>query len=174
MYVRLVSSRATGWRNIAVWILAFLWAIGLVLGACVSAGSFGNAAMMRIAAQSNVSIVGSCVVVLLPLLLSVVSVYFGMPFLILPLCLIKSFSFGYISSYTLHVFGDAAWLVRSLFLLSDIAMNVFMLWFWFRHISGRKEKLFNDTLVCLIGACIVAATDHLFASPFLVMLIETQ
>lgn len=174
MYVRFPSSRSTGWRNIAVWILAFLWAFGFVLGACISAGSFGNASMMRIAAQSNVSIAGSCVVVLLPLLLSVASVYFDMPFLILPLGLIKSFSFGYISTYTLHVFGDAAWLVRCLFLFSDIVMNMFMLWFWFRHIPGRKEKLFKDTFICLIAACIVAAADHLVASPFLMMLMEKQ
>ena len=68
-------------------------------------------------------------------------------------------------------FGDAGWLVRSLYQFSDLFLVPVLCWFSLRYISGDRPLVRKDLLTVLIGCVTVCSLDLCFISPFLVKLI---
>lgn len=158
--------------RICIWILAFVWISGLICGVMYAAYDATIISLMRMVCFNCVSIVGLATILILPLLISAVAVYFSKPAVIYLLSAFKAFSSGYCIYGTLAVYGSAGWLIRLLLLFSDTCITVVLMWFWIRHISGSKRALTADTAVCTVLAGLIGIIDYTVVSPFLVTLVD--
>lgn len=161
------------WRKAGIILLAFFWTLGLFLGIYSSfpmEDSFFR--LMRAAAGCRVSIVGLFAVLILPFLFSAFAVYFSQPWLLLLICFLKAYCFGFCCFLTQISFGSAGWLLRLLLLFSDCCILPVLCWFWIRHISGEKRALWQDLAVCAAASLLIGGVDYCVISPFLATLID--
>lgn len=152
-------------------LLAVFWIAGMLTGLHISntVNAFDNS-LMRAAVLSGVSMVGLLAVVLFPLILSAIAVYFSVPLFFFLLSFGKAFGFAFCSFRILTAFGSAGWLVRWLLLFSDTCMSVVLLWFWIRNINGIGASSKKDLAVCAAFALLIGCFDYFVVSPFLRML----
>ncbi len=150
-----------------------LFITGLLLGVFIARNSIASLSQIVLTTSHfSATVSGLIASLCLPLLLSVIAVYYSFPAAIVPICLIKAFAFGYCSCVVLLSFQCAGWLVRLLFLFSDSLIVVPLLWFWLRHIDGTKVHLKQDTVLCLLAALIIGFLDYVCISPFLALLLQ--
>ena len=161
------------WCKLRKYLLAFSWCLGLLMGiATAHTASDKLVPLMYIATRSDVSVTGLFVSCVFPILLSACEVYFSEPWLLLPISTLKAFGFGFCSFGVSLAFGSASWLVRLLFLFSDICVIPLLFLYWIRHIGDVSGKTGRELAGCIAVATAVAATDFYVISPFLVKLIE--
>lgn len=153
--------------------LALCWIAGLLMGSLLAIGA-GNAfsSWMRTADLGCVSIVSFVTVLFLPFLFSAFAVMISRPQLLLLICFLKAFSFGFCASGITQCFQSAGWLVRGLLLFSDGCLLPVLLWFWVRHIDGTQRVTTSEMLACAALTFLVGSVDRCLVSPFLAMLIE--
>jgi hypothetical protein len=140
----------------------------------VSAAAASNSyfLLMRMAPSSHVTIVGLAVSLLLPFLSIAFAIYMDKPLWIYPICSCKAFGFAYNGFGISAAFGSGGWLVRSLFLFSDILTLPAFCWLALSHIYGRTTNWKRDIAISL-GICIGAGClDIWFISPFLAHIIQ--
>lgn len=137
--------------------------IGTLLAASTEISSFS---WMRLAADSQLSIVGHIVTQLLPFLIAAYAVYISKLWLLLTVCSCKLFSFAYMGSLIWFTFGSAAWLVRMLLLFSDIILVPMLCWFGFKQVIAKVDQT-KDLWICISIVCVTALINLLFISPFL-------
>lgn len=141
--------------------LALCWALGL------SFGGFGFrycgsilSSQMPLAVISQPSIFGLLTSSALPFLFSAFAVYIHAPWLMYGICFFKAFSFAYISCCVFSAFTTAGWLVRWLFLFTDLFAAAALYHYCHRHISGVR----NFSAGCLVGYAavllLVIGVDH--------------
>lgn len=157
-------------RNFSVWLLAFLWTFSLIAGFWFCSGDPHISSLMRLAPDAQVSIVGLCCVLFLPVLISAASLYWGRPAVIYLICSVKAFISGYGIYAVLGSFGSSGWLLHILVLFSDTCINLVLLWLWFRNILIQKSRLLGDSLIGLSAAGLIGIADYLLVSPFLATL----
>lgn len=152
-------------------LLGLLWVVGLLFGFLL-ANHLSEAVftMMRMAAQTPVSIVGLIIVIYFPLFLSVVALKISKPVLILPIAFFKALLYGFSTAAIMISFRDSGWLVVRLLLFSETIMVVVLLWFWFRNLYRRTNTFRKDIIVCFLIATLVFFADIYAVSPFLVSL----
>ena len=173
MQLKFSSKLPNRWRKYCVPFLAFSLTFGFSMGIYLARTMQDSMfSLMRAVAFSRVSIVGLFVLLFLPLLLSAAAVYFSIPAMVLPLSFCKGFCMGYCALGILFVFGSASWLVRLLLMFSDCFMILPLSWFWIRHISGCRNMLRRDFLICSAIAIVIGIVDYFLVSPFLVMLMN--
>lgn len=121
-------------------LLALFWALGLSLG------GFGFRycgstlfSQMPLAVICQPSIFGLLISSILPFLFSAFAVYIHAPWLIFGICFMKAFSLAYISSGIFAAFTTAGWLVRWLFLFTDLISTAALYHYCHRHISGVRK-----------------------------------
>jgi hypothetical protein len=152
-------------------ILASCWCLGLLLG-IMAAASAGEdlASKMRSAASQTVSIVPFLAYV--PFLLSAIVIHFRQPWLILLCCMMKAFLFGYCAFAVTLGFGQSGWLVRFLFLFSDVASIPIMYLYWLRCLKENCAKRYWFSCCCLAAIFVVGLIDYCWIAPFLAGLIS--
>ncbi len=153
--------------------LAFLWVIGLTLG--IRFASFAGdslLSLMRGSAFGAVSIVNLLAVTLLPFLFSAFAVYIRSACFLAVLCFIKSFSFGFVSTGLVMAWGSAGWLIRLLFMFSDLICLVPLWWCWIRFPWDLPTSGFRPVIVSAGVAAGIVCLDYLCISPFLARLFE--
>lgn len=157
------------WNTISPYLLCGFWLTGLLAGA-ISARMCAEslASLIRSAASASVSITGILMVGILPILLSAYAVYFSEPWLLLIISMGKSFSFAFCGCGVSLAFGQSSWLVRFLFLFSDLLLMPLLLSFWLHHIKGNNPVKRKGLLPYLFTAGIVCWVDYRFIAPFLV------
>lgn len=161
------------WHKNAVLFLLLVYMCGLFGGAHVASTSLRTLTPVLFSvSNSGASAIGLVCVLLIPLLLSVLAVYFSIPAAILPICFFKAFAFGYCSCGILLSFRSAGWLVRLLLLFSDSLMLMPLLWLWLCHIKGSRIRLKRNTMVCLLTALAIGAVDYMYISPLLALLLK--
>ncbi len=158
------------WRCHSGIILASFWCAGLLLGIMAAASAeeilFSK---MRSAVAQPVSIVPF--LAFAPFLLSVIVIHLRQLWLILPCAFIKAFTFGFCAFAVTLAFGQSSWLIRVLFLFSDIAAIPIMYFYWLRCLKGEHAGSFWFS-VCCTGALIgLALVDYCWISPFLASII---
>ena len=159
------SNRQAG--RFRVLLLAAAWFLGLLAGAYLfSSADQSSASLMRAAVSGRVSIVGSLVVTLLPFLFSAFAVYVSRPALLLPIAFGKGVSVSLVSLGIGAALGGAAWLIRGLVMFSDLAVTPLLVFYWLRHISGRRFSI-GPCLAFLGAAWVVCCIDLRFISPIL-------
>lgn len=127
---------------------------------------------MRAAVECRVSIVSLFLSLLLPLLFSVLAVYIRKPKLLLVICFLKASLFAFTSCQIMMAYSGAGWLVRLLFLFSDICMVPAHYWYWSRHVGGEGLGDWSDAAACAAYAVFIGSTDYCLVAPFLAQLIS--
>lgn len=154
-------------------LLAFVWFLGLESGKFY-AGQASNTylLLMRAAALCRPSIIGLAVSVLVPLLITIGSVYFSRPSVIYVLAFLWAALFGYSSACLRLVFGSADWLIRILFLFSHCFSAPLLCWLMIRNIYGIRPSFLKESLIVILIALTIGSVDYFVISPFLAALIS--
>lgn len=168
MPIHSLTARVTHSSAVRRILLGMAWLLGMLI-AVVTYSQTCISSMMHLAASDQVSIVSLIVSVLLPYLLSAFAVYISKPLLLLPIAFLRGFSLMLVLIGTTEAFGSAGWLVRSLFLFSDLFFMPFLYLFWRRSISGAPK---DGRWVCCAAGLILACLDYRFVSPFLAGLLS--
>lgn len=153
--------------------LAICWIAGLLLGT-----AYGYRAdhfylhLMRIAVFSHMSIVGLLIILYFPLLFSAFAVYMKRPHWLAVVSFLKAFLFSSCGAALYVAFGSAGWLVRLMLQFSDICSLPFFYWFCMRNITGQKNLMWHDLLICCAVMAILGLFDFCLISPFLVNFID--
>lgn len=156
-------------RIIRVVILAFLWTTSLIYGVYTASRDLSVVVLMHLLPSGKVSIVGLFVVLFLPLLISIASVYYRKTIVIYILSMLKGFSAGYCIWGIASVYGSAGWLIDALYFFSDSFITVILLCFWFRLIyAGTNLK--RDCTLALLSTSFVGIIDYFLVAPFTVSL----
>ena len=120
--------------------LASLWVAGLIAGGFVFRYSGSNlVSQMPLAVGSQPSIFSLLNSTLLPFLFSAYAVYIGAPRILYGISFLKAWGLGYLSCSVFAAFGNAGWLVRWLFLFSDIFAAAALYCYCHRYISGVRK-----------------------------------
>ena len=153
--------------------LASVWICGLYFGSFAASQDSALVSLMRTAAQTRVSIVSLLPVLLLPFLISAFAVSISKPWLIIPVCFVKAFSFGFQVGGIAAAFGNAGWLARILLLFSASCSVPVLYWFWLRHFSGRcRSAVWRDFGICAGIILLIGILDSGFISPYLASIIH--
>ena len=159
------------WRCTCRLFLALSWCAGLFLGIlAASAASETLVPLMRGTVTAPVSIFGLLAVIFLPFLFSAYAVYFAEPWLLLIVSIFKAFSFAFCSFGLCLAFGQCSWLVRFLYLFSDVFSIPVLYCFWLRNISGRTRSSRRECIVFGIITLVIGCIDYWLISPFLTSL----
>ena len=141
--------------------------VGLILGTLLAANANSSILpMMRLSDFGSVSIVFHLVAQLLPFLIAAYAVSISRRWLLNAVCSCKLFSLAYTGALIWIAFGSAGWLVRFLFLFSDIILSPVFCWYCFRRLMGDFDEK-KDIWICLGITVITALIYCLFISPFL-------
>ncbi len=148
--------------------LALSWVTGLGFGSLIFryAGST-LASQMPLAVKCQPSIIGLLTSVMLPFLVSAFAVYIRAPWLLYGVCCLKSFGLAYVSCAVFCAFDSAGWLIRGLFMFTDICGSVALYLYWYRHISGVRSFSWRALGVYCAVVFLAARVDLCFISPML-------
>ena len=154
-------------------ILAFVWLSGLFLGSFLfvcRSGSFSSAIRgMTVSAAPMVSVV---LVYLVPLFLLLICEFASRPYLLLFLCFIRAFLFGFVSLGIVLSFGASGWLLRLLLLFPGFALLPVFYWFLHRRLSFGDISFFEDFILLFLAFLLVFSLDLGFICPFLTDLLN--
>lgn len=167
------SVRHDLWCKFFKHLLVLSWCLGLLLGAlAATAASNVLIPLMRRALHLPASLPGLLISIVLPFLLSAYAVSLSEPWLLLPISALKAFGFAFCSFGVTLTYGTAGWLVRLLFLFSDVCVIPILFFYWLRHIPDASRKSGRELAGCLLLASFVGVIDLYLISPFLAKLIE--
>jgi len=155
-----------------VFVLAVFWCLGLFLGCSCSAYFSGYMlSWMRAALSGCVSIVGTYISVLLPLVITGVIMLTSSYFLLPILAFFKAFTFSFSVGCIDGLFADAAWLVQPLLLFTDILLLLPILSLWIRMMHRSFESHVRVFLWTLFFAVLVGLIELVVISPFLLKIL---
>lgn len=145
-----------------IWVC---WIAGLLLGMAAAYGA-GDvfSSLMRGWQNASVSIVGLSVTSL-PFLFTAIAVFLPAPLLLVPAVLFRAFLYGYCALGITLAYGDAAWLVRLLLMLSDTCSTALLMWLWLRC-GDPKVGLRVEFLGCTLAALGLKLLDFCAITPF--------
>ena len=152
--------------------LAFFWTASLIYGVYFSAKDPSVVSLMRLLPYSQVSIVGLIVVSILPLLISIVFVYYRKPIVIYTILICKGFLSGYCIGGLALVYCSAGWIIDILLLFSDSCITLILLWFWYRYLVRNECNLKRDGAVAFVLSFLVCLIDHFIVTPFFCSLVN--
>ena len=171
MYHTAVSRKAIPWRFFAAFLLFSIFFFGFVAGTAVTApNKYYYISLMCRAATSPVTIAGLLAQVVAPFSLTALIYRSKRVELFLVLSFVQAFIFGIASSSVYWAYGSAHWLIRTLLLFTGTITLISLLWFWFRHISGRFEQGRRDFFLCLSVSFLAAVLDYFLIYPLLTKL----
>lgn len=160
------------WRKISQWLLGAFWVFGLTLGALTAHGCDGIIQpLIRESAGLTPSLIGLCCATFFPFLLSAFAVSLSEPWLLLVISTCKAFSFSFCAVGVSLAFGQSGWLVRFLFLFSDLLQLPLLCWYWLRHIKGSANGRW-DIPFCTVSLTAIGVLDYAVIAPFLASVIR--
>ena len=155
-------------RKCDKFVLALSWAAGFGSGCVLFRYAGSNlVTQMPLAVNCQLSIFGLLIPVFLPFLISAFAVYLCAPKLLFWVSFLKACLFAYVSCAVHGVYGDAGWLIRSLFLFTDMIGTVLLYHYWQRHISGTRKFSGRTFAKYQAVLFLVAWLDHCYISPLL-------
>lgn len=137
---------------------------GLFLFYCTGESMFS---LMCTVYSDRISIVDLLIPFLLPFSFSAFAVYFSFPRALYAICFFKTALYFFLSCAVACSFGSAGWVIRLLFLFSDICFLVLLYWYWMRHISGQRVFSAGECIVFLSAAALISGVDYLMITPIL-------
>lgn len=157
-------------RKRSTLILSFCWFLGLCCGVFSARAASSVVRPMIADAVAQIPYLWGIVTAdMFPFLLSAFGVSFSGSYLF-PISFFKAFSFGFCAAGAGLIYGNGGWLIRILFLFSDIVLIPILFVYWIRCLSGH-DRARRDLIICLVISLIVGMTDRFLISPFLVSLV---
>lgn len=153
-------------------VLSLLWISGLLLGILMScfADSVLSPTMLS-APDGSLSIFCFLSALLLPLIISVLSVYLSQPCIIFPVVFTKAFLFSFVGFGFLNSFVTSGWLMRCLMMFSD-SLALPILWcVWLQAFSNDRRALMQFSALAAALILLIGFFDYAFIVPFLATLI---
>ena len=171
--MQMSRSKQLLWQKVGSWLLCATWVFGMLLGAwsAVSADS-AIISMVRNCIGSHVTIPGMLCVAFLPFLISAYAISLSEPWILLIFSTCKAYSFSLCLCATGLAFGQSSWLVRLLFLFSDLCLIPVLYLYWLRHISGTNPTRRWELPACLCIAAVISGIDYYFIAPFLMSIMK--
>ena len=157
--------------NFPVLVLAYLWFLGLFLGYRLQYSSGNSTTLIYSCVSLPLTLTGLFISVALPFVLCVFAASFRLHFLLYLIVFFKAFFLGFSLAGVCFAFGSAGWLIRTLFMFSDLFASPIFLLFIYRRIFGYKN-LRKDCFLISSVLLIISIFDYVFVSPFLVMLMN--
>ena len=160
-------------RRFLVFVLACFWLGGIVSG--IALAQNGKPVIFPLMCRtwfSPVSIVCFFGVLLLPFLFSAFAVFISEPWLLFLVALVKGYSFSYVSFGMLLTHPCDGWLLRQLFMFSDLLCLPFLFWYWQNSLSWQRGFPLRRTLWALFVPVLIGSLDVCFVTPFLAVLIN--
>ncbi len=148
------------------------WLAGLTTGALFAHLNSFDITWMHSVFSSRISVIGFLMMLIAPFLLSTLFFRLSLPALVVPLAFIKAFSYSWCSGCIMICFHSAGWLLRLLLLFTDTFVAVILIWYWYRNVNSRVERLKNDTLISLIFTLLIGCIDCCVISPFGISLLR--
>ena len=164
--IRSISLRKIHFDKYAV--VAICWISSLLIGSLVAAVfAVDSVSVRKLLVNSKTSILWLTISVLLPFLLSALSVCLGRGTALPWILFANGFVFAYVSHCVFTMAGNAGWLLQPMLLFTQYCMAPFFCWFVIRHYEGNAGAIHRDLWVCAIAAILFSAADCYFISPFL-------
>ena len=146
--------------------LAVVWLIGLAFGAYVGfEAAPALCARFRIVLTKEITVFGTLLVMMIPLLASVSVVQLFSSNAILVVVFLKAAAFSLVGVACAFSWGSAGWLVSRLLLFSDILCIPVYLWIWHRILFGCFNK--TEVIASVLVISVICLADCYFISPFL-------
>lgn len=146
--------------------LALCSVIGAVLGVLLTdAFGYHYLLLMRMAAKSRVSIVGTAVSVWIPFVVSFIILIHSKPWLVYLLCTTHIFRFACIGLALQRSFDSAGWLIRGLLQFPDLCLIPVLLYVAVCKLNGTMRK--RLIVCCIVFGIIIGMMDYILISPFL-------
>ena len=167
------TTRYASQKTITLATLAFVWCLGLSSGFWLwtPQGSEHWDAFQSFCLR-DITIAGSLITSLIPVILSALIFRYAVPYLILPIVLAESIVMGYCHSLVLWRFGHAGWLIIVLFGLSRYISNILLIDYWISNIGKAGEwdvlRLKRVIVICFL----VSVLEHYLIHPFGIELIS--
>lgn len=156
---------------LSAFTLAFLWLLGLVLGAYLGMKCpVSYLHTLYFAAASPPTIFGLFISTFLPFVFCMYGSYRKKKWLIYISCFYKVFTFSFCSAALSVAFGSAGWLIRFLFRFTDFMTLGVLCWFCIRSMMGILRE--QDYIICVAICVPFGIFDYCIVSPFLAMLID--
>ena len=154
-------------NSIARLLLAIIWILGILLGLYIAVSLPDNSRQIVAAlTQSRVSVVSIIGCFFVPVILSAIVWKVKYLALFFVLAFLKAVCYGFCFCTIGHVFRDAGWLLRWLFLFSDSCSSALLLWFWYRNITPMDHRVTKDLFICGIISAGVILFDICYVIPF--------
>lgn len=160
------------WRKNVILSLSFLWCFGLSCGFLFALYAEPYVySWMYSRVVGSVSIVGLLVAHVFPLIFLIIVIRFRVTAVALPIALFKSFLMGFCQCCVYYAFGNAGWMVKSLFMFTGSVNSVLLLYFWILYIHQTGQWHLKAAIVFLSAAVSVCVLDFYFVAPYLFSLI---
>ena len=159
-------SFANSCRKYAVPALACSWILGLLFGIRVGQIAFFDFNSMAATFPGN-TFVSLLAVMLFPIVVSVLIMYMGQPWLLLIVAFLKSFSFAYVSWIVMCDFGSAGWMIQLLIMFSDCLSLPLLWWYWCSLLRRTQHSLISMSIPILLATIAVGILDNRFIAPIL-------
>lgn len=154
-------------------ILSTLWIIGFVCGLYfVLSADCASSDFFLSATRTPVSVLGIFTVAFLPIIISAISIFCALPFLIYTLCFCKAFSYGFVCLNIALTFGYSGWLIRLLLLFSSTCTSMSLFWLWHSGLSRNRITVQHDFIICIVIAAAIGIVDYFMVSPYLAVLMN--
>lgn len=145
-------------KPVCCWLLGFFFGVLLYL----PSKPFFASMMLRVI-ETPMSIDGLLTAYFLPFLIGVAACCFGFSYLLLTVCFIKAFSFGYLACALIQCLY-CGWFLLPLLFFSDFVVGFVLLWLC-SALNDRASKFRFGVSAALVIAA--ASIDYLLISPFL-------
>ena len=160
-------------RNDISPLTACIWVMGLVAGILCSVLLWtANSSDLRNWTVSYPTVFGFTSTLAVPIVFAVTAVLSDRRHLLYPLLFFRSFTAVLWGSAVTLAFGSAGWLIRFLFLFSDIFTAPLYFWFCSRRLSEKTPPLLQDLILVSLGSLMIGLIDITLVSPFLLSLLK--
>lgn len=160
--------RRVCFSNYAIW---FSICIGLFLGTyCGVIADASIFSLMRHTVFCRMSIVCLIASQLLPFLIAAYAAFISNRILLLSVCAGKMFLFGFVGYLVFAAFGSAGWLIRFLFLFSDVFLVPILCYFCLR-IDRKMASVGRELIIAGCHVIAIVILDTYFFSDILEKLI---
>lgn len=145
--------------------LAVCFLSGFLIGVLYAFVIETDLPLMHSVFACSVSIVCSLGILLFPFLLSVVIIYFFDSSLLYLLCFSKALVFAFVSVRIIVSFSGGGWLLRILFMFSDIFTMPVLYFLWQRHLSEKTTLQMVDAIALFLLIIAIIFLDRYFIFP---------
>lgn len=154
--------------SLRAFYVPLFWLFGFGFGIFLShTHSTLFSSLMREALMCSLSIVGLCVTVLLPL---IISAFAGRYDALLIICFLKALSLGFSGTIISLQFHEAAWLIIILFMFSNLISLILLCVVSMQYCNGCFQPFRYLSILCILICILLIGIDYHYIAPLLLSL----